>query len=231
MTANLAQAIFVDTGTTATTISVTITVGQGSTIYVLVTNDQNPGTPTITVSDGTSYTAIGSAVIDPGNQEIKAFYRPNVTAGTYTVTATYSISNLDARGIVAIEAAGVIAAPLGANGPGNFQSTPTTTTDAVTSGTVQTNSSSGVLIALSLLTGAAGAAPVAGTGFTSAGTGWNVASAGNQARVESKHVSSGNVQATFTASVNSGHCTTMAFFLEPSTPQSESLFFGAGTTS
>lgn len=234
----IAQALWADDINSGTTISVVITVGQGSTLYVVATNDEGGGTPTITVSDGTGYTGIGTVIADPGNQGIQAFYRPNVNANTYTVVASYSPGAPVARGIMVAEIVNATGTPLNVSGPGNFQATPGAGTDTITSGTAQSNTAQPALVvALSILTGAAGLAPLAGTGFTSPTTnptGWAIAFAGDQARVESKRVTSlAAQQGLFTPIVNSGHCTTMAVFLETGSggaPPSNSLFFGAGSS-
>jgi hypothetical protein len=70
------------------------------------------------------------------------------------------------------------------------------------------------VIGFSIDDGTGANAPDAGTGFTSAGTFWNFGFGSDSMRLESKRITSGDAQATFTATNNVSHLTQMAVFRE-----------------
>lgn len=188
----------------ALVISLRIPIGVGNSVAVFATHGFDTSPWTLGISDDRSNTwternAPGQIDV-PDNQRMQSFYiGPSVTPGDYTITGTltggsggFTFFNMIALEIIGAAKTGTVIA---ASGPGNVQANPGTGTDAITSGTAQTPAQRPCLIvATSQDTSTGVTVPDAGTGFTSVAV-WNGASM----RTIKKRITSGNVQATFTA--------------------------------
>jgi hypothetical protein len=196
-----------DSGTNNTTIAQTITgVATGSTLVVIVGSSKGTDV-SCTVSDGTSYTAVGTRVTDTGNNQVSwAFYLPNAASGSHTVTATFNESvpyrRIRIAEVVGVETSGVLDVYAA-----QFNDTLSTNTDAITSGTVSTTNANNLLIGLTQDT----SETTPGTGALSAGTSFILPSVTNRLLgVESRVVSStGSYAATFTQSSGANATTHM----------------------
>lgn len=158
---------------------------------------------------GTSYSTVIAHLIDTANTfiQVDAVIGQLTASGTNAVT--YTAVGDDRIGVVAMEISGLDATtPYTATDRSglNYQATPTTTTDAVTSGNTPTLSSGdGILIGLGFdAQSGLGTFPSTGTGFTDHGTGWG--GIAQNYRLESKAISATTATAaTFTAVSNVGH--------------------------
>lgn len=89
-------------------------VSNGSTIIAACTN--GIGT-SCSISDGTAYTGISVSPTNVGSNGIWLYYRTNVTAGNYTVTATSSGGGASDSGVWALEIKGAgTVQPIGVQG-------------------------------------------------------------------------------------------------------------------
>jgi hypothetical protein len=220
------------THTTSSPPALTTGTGSGAGIALLAacTNDTSvASSPTANdnVNAG-AYTLLGDITSTADGQRFAIFGHNNCAASTATtLTINWGLS-VTFQGSVLIECTGVFA---GAGAidktTGQPQATPTTGTDATTSGTTGTLSDSIASLVVGLVQNTAGAAnPAQGTGFSPPTTGaasfWNFAGllAFLQARVEYKRVTGTNAgqAATFTAGNNSGHVTFVVTLLENAPP-------------
>jgi len=136
----------------------------------------------------------------------------NVAPNTYTITATYAAS-VDERIIDVKEIGGVAATPLDQH-TGQLQATPTTGTDATTSGATATLTKQPALVSGFTLSTQYGTptSDAAGTGFTSD---QNQTLTGIAFVAESKRVTATTgVAATFTSAANFAHISLVAVFDE-----------------
>lgn len=187
-------------------------VTAGSAIHVFGTVDAGANFAATPVTDtlGNSYGSILDNVVDTGvNQRVGQAVAQNSGGGANTVTVAFSVSTTF-RGIWIREIGGVTTTPLDGHN-GQFQATPGTGTDGLSSGTA-TDANQPVLMS-ALSCGTSGAtAPTAGTGFSSTTTGW--AAIGGTRTEHQRFTSTATRAATLTAAANSGHCTLMAMFDE-----------------
>lgn len=192
-------------GTGTTTATDTLTgVTAGSTIVAFAYDGSSQAPATMSVSDGTSYTARGTQQSTSDFVTGQIFTRENVGSGTHAVQVTGSSGN--AMFVVAVELSAQSTSFSGSNS--NPQASPGTTTDAVTSNSV-TVTGSATLIACSVDTSVVDStkSPAAGTGFTDQAHNSN--STIGSWRVSSKSVSS-NAAATATAVTGTDNFLTMA---------------------
>ena len=192
-------------GVGVSTASTAVTGGNCLTVFVGYHNDlARPESES--VSDGTNtYVEQGVVTNDTtSNWFVKKFVAKNITGGTRAVTFVTADGN-NFRSITVVESSGGDTTAPVDNKQGNFQATPGTGADAVTSGAALASTGAGLLIALSSDTGGNIAAPTAGTGMTDQGTAWTVTTA--PSRVVTKVYASGTQQALFTAGNNVGHST------------------------
>lgn len=172
-----------------------VPTGGGVSVAFSDTLSTNYSTVIASIKNGTTFI------------QIDAVIGKLTASGTNAVT--YTAVGDDRISVMALEISGLHATtPYTATDRSgfNYQSAPTTSTDAVTSGNTPTLSSgNGILIGLGFdAQSGLGTYPSAGTGFTDHGTGWS-GSAQNY-RLESKAISSTSaVAATFTAASNVGH--------------------------
>ncbi len=196
-------------GSNSTSWNVTLSnVQAGSTIYV-VGNWPNFSSsyPTMGITDGKN-TYIQLDRYDDrtnfnlgiqGTQSMGHWYAANVPAGTYTVNMAPSGGTFeDWVGVVAFEIAGVSATPLDGHAL-NFQASIAPATNAVDA-TVTSSGASGVQVAVTFddIDYTAPTEPLVGSGFTDAGSLWDLTTRGFAARAESRLITSaGTHAATF----------------------------------
>lgn len=200
---------FVSSGTT---IAVAITVKAGRTVVIWCGNDSTAAA-TITVSDNVNgaYTQDGATVNDAANgQQWAKFVFVGSAAAALTVTMTLTAANV-AKAIWAQEWSGVRGV---VGGAGQLQATPTTTTDATTSGTAAPTRFTAMLLGFCAHQSATPTAATAGTGFATTKTAFAWGSGTVCARTEYKRVTNAAaVAATYTAALNDAH-TTLSLLLE-----------------
>lgn len=196
----------------ATTLTQAITVSQGSTLHICVTCNNNFSISSVTDGSNT-YNLLDAFNATTGSRRVSHYAAYNVSAGSYTVSANYS-GSVDARFIGIKEIGGVKAAPLDKN-TGQIQATPTTTTDATTSGNTATLSTQPALVSgWCISTQYGGAADTEGTGYTLESKA-AFASGGMYYVAENKRVTATTaVAATFTSAANFEHVSVVAVFDE-----------------
>jgi len=178
-----------------------------------------PASPIVSASFSdtlaTSYSTVIAHILDGSTFiQIDAVIGKLTSSGTNAVT--YAAVGTDRIGVAAIELAGLHATTpyVATERSGwNYQASPGTGTDAVTStNTPALGASAGILIGLSLdAQSGSFAYPNIGTGFTNIGQAWN--GIAQNARFEHKQISSAAaVAALFTATANVPHLS-MAVFL------------------
>lgn len=230
MAGSIVQNIVVDNAdTTSTTVAATINgVAAGNTLVVQVGWDDPPGTTTCTVSDGTAHTSLVAKQREAtNNQAGQLFYRFNVAANNYTVTATFSTTS-DSRRIQVLEISGVTTTDPKDQATGQPQTTPGTTADAVSSGATSATTNAKTFV-VGLSQDVSQLAP--GTGTVTAGTGFTINGSGIILPAESKSVTvTGAQTATLTQSVNNSRITFVAALIEaavasasPKPPQQTTL--------
>ena len=209
----------VGAGVSATTIVGSITVASnGNSIDVYVSWDS---TTSITISS-TGVTSVPTypwrylgLINDATNlQGLAHFVADGVQAGTVTVTATFSATT-DFRALCLKEIGDTSGSDSAATSPIQNQQTPSTTTDATTSGLATSISQQPILLSGLSFNILGTSTPAAGTGFTSNGTGWTLGGGVASGRFESKRIAStDSVAATFTALNNVSHSSACVIFKE-----------------
>lgn len=148
----------------------TISASSGDTIVVFVTAAQDQ-TASFAASDGTNAYALKHALYEPTtDKSLGVLVAENATAGTYTVTGSWS-GTRTSNGVYAVPVSGLKPASYQI-GAITQQPTPGTGTDGVTTGTMTPTEQPACVIGL-VLNGGSLATPAAGTGFTNIGTGWD----------------------------------------------------------
>lgn len=189
--------------TTATATGTTLTRTYANAVIpgsCLVADVQctDVASETFSVSDSVNG-SWGAAVqsVDDGTKTTARFLFPNTAAGTPVVTVTYGITALN-RGLWINEVRNAAVSPLDGSA-GQTQASPGNGTDAITSGTATNTNQPGLILGLSFDDRTvAPVAPAPGTAFIDNGAGWTFAG-GNQARLESKRITTTTaVAATFT---------------------------------
>lgn len=159
-------------GGTQTTLAVTISaVGSGNCICGLLTWDNGTGATLSSVTDdkGNSYNRETTVLDTTDNQNTAAFSRTNITNAPTVITATFSVG-ADSLVMVLDEFSGGSTTSAderdGSAHGGQFQSSPGTGTDAVTSGTFTTSTNGDLIWGGSNNSNGTGAFATEGTGFT-----------------------------------------------------------------
>lgn len=217
LTVSVLQQVSTDDINTNAGLGVTLTVSAGSYLHCSATVDSVGGiTFTGIVSSPSLTWTLLDNINDAGNAQRVAHWVSSVTsAGSITVTPTQS-GNKDARGTTVKEIGGSSGydSTAGAH-HGNQQASPTTTTDATTSGSTPALTAQPALVSGFCMSTGSATTPAAGTGFSSDGTGWLFGGGTNYMRGESKRVTATTaVDAKYTAGVNLAHTTLVAAFLE-----------------
>lgn len=217
-----------NTDPSAANVSQSITVGAGDSIYLIGVHSTSGYTPPATMvctawpgspaGSPPTILQIGASVDDSGGgQGYDQFYVVNPGAGTYTFQYASVDSGthwLDMRVARMLEIA--TSSPLLAFS-GRYQNNPSTSADAVNSGTAQTPSPATypcLMVAVST-DSQAGVTPDAGSGMTSKDVGFaNFGGAGG--RLVVKRLTSGDAQALFTSPAGATRdiTTVMAVFAE-----------------
>lgn len=218
---------------TGTTLAVSFAspVATGSVLHCFVAN-KDVLSEAVTVSDNVNgaWPAAIDTVDDATHLEtVRQFSFPGSVSGSITVTATFSVTTT-LRAIRVVEIG-----PAKTSGPldvraGQVQASPGAGTDAVTSGAQTNVESPALIVGLSMDNRTvAPAAPAAGTGFADNGAGWNLVS-GNQARLESKRVTTtAPIAATFTGTAGIAPTTLMAVYAESDATETFVLTAETGT--
>jgi hypothetical protein len=186
-------------------------VAAGNSILVHV-GWEDSGAITCAVSDGSSYASAAAQVRDSTNtQSGQVFIFENHAANTPTITATLSVSDAFRR-IRAIEVSGTQTSGSVDQATGQYQASPGTATDAVSSGaTAATTNANDFVLGFSQSTGQVDP----GTGTLTAGTGYALLGTNIIMGVESKSVSATGAQtATFTQSVAGSRVTHVVALME-----------------
>lgn len=192
-----------------------VTPASGERLLAFLTNDISVVStdPTFDDDQGNTWNQLDK-VTETGNQRLYAYecVTPAVGVST-TVTADWGAA-VGSLGIEVhrISGAGTVAGRHSTN----WQVTPGTGTDGVTSTNLTPSSAPGLIIACSLCTHiSSGGTPSAGTGFTSIETMWNNGTF-DGARSEKKAYSTTSAQAaTFTATGNRDHLTIAVAIAQP----------------
>lgn len=223
-----AQNVNLAAGTSLAT-STSITVQAGDIIAVIASCASTTATCTISFGGLTFTQPTGSPETGLGTAQQRWFYATATGSTTSTVTATWN-SSVSIRGIVAVVIRGCNAF---LTSESNYQASPGTGSNAVTSGLLGTLASQPAALIGFSFDAAGTSAPNAGTGFTSAMTGWDVG-AGAIMRIEHRRLTAtASVAATFTAtSGTSPHVTIgIAFAETPETPDPPTGVSATGTSS
>lgn len=180
----------------------TLSVSTGDSIIVFLTAAQDQ-TAAFAASDGTNSYTLRQSVYDGSALSAGILVAENVTAGTYTVTGSWSGSRTS-NAIFAVGVSGLKPSSY-QTGATARQPTPGTGTDGITTGnmtpTEQPACVIGLIISFATLT-----APTEGTGFTSVATGWQYGTGTDLARLEHKQITSTSpVALTGTAAANTSH--------------------------
>lgn len=197
----------------AATLGANITAGNAVAVFVHEQSATRANRGSVADAAAGSYTRPGSAI---ANDTVNAwgldtFYKLNHPGGVATVTFTPTASST--CGIVVAEISGIDASSGFDIEQRNYQASPGTSTDGVTTGSKSNNAQPGVLIACAL-NSAGAATPAVGTGYTNITSMWSVFGT-TSGRLERKSISNVASQAaTFTTSSNTGHISAFMVFLE-----------------
>lgn len=193
------------------TATLTMTVLAGSSIVVFVTDTyfnspSAPNLPTLSDTQSGVYTRQGYVTETGYTDAMTLLTRPNVAAGSLSVTCNWTGGSNQWHGVMVAEVSGVSAAPTMTFGSSNVFN-PAQTADTIASSNLVLGSSPALLVALCsnfVDTVPADGYALAGTGFTQALTGWNWGgkegtTSNDSALLESRYYSSpGTVAAKFT---------------------------------
>ncbi len=208
-----------ENSTPVTTKSVTLSaIGNGNCVLGAINYDLT-GSVTVTSIDddkGNTYNLEGPVDDSPDGGRSYAFSRTNITNAPTVITAHLSAS-IGFVGIAADEFSGSSTTSSderdGTAHGGQFQATPGTGTDAVTSGNFTTSTNGDLLYGVSFNNGA-GNNPASGTGFT-AGVAGSFPAYGFLSEYKTQATAGSGTATTFTAATNTGH-TTFLIAIKPS---------------
>lgn len=195
----------------------TLTPTAGSSLHIFVSMDGAHTVSTI-VSVPVETITLRDTITDTTNSQIGLDYTvDNVASGSHTITVTFNSATAAFRYIAVKEIGGTSGYDAAATAAhaGQFQPTPGTGTDGLSSGNTSTLSTQPALASGFSMDSTGGATPAAGTGFTSDGTGCLFGGATNLVRGENKRVTATTaLAATYTAGINEPHITIVAVFKE-----------------
>ena len=218
-----------DSGGLSTTIAATITGVIAGNALVVFVGYGGVGL-TVTVSDGTTYTESASGVCEDtgNNQASRVFYLANAGSGSHTITATLS-SSAGYRRIRVFEISGLASSGIEDVSADQFQDTPGTTTDVISSSATATTTQADCLV-LGLSQDTLEADP--GSGTLTAGTGYTIVGSNLILGAEYKVVSTTGAQtATFTQSVDNSHTTHVIAFKKATASSNYTLTAQGGSYS
>lgn len=195
-------------------------IGTGNAICGAVSWDDSGGATIVSVTDNAgspnTYT-LESVIRDSGNSEsVVVFSLGNVQGNPTIITATFA-GTASARTILWDEYSGIsqVADPRDGHG-GQFQATPGTTANAITSGNISTAIDGDLIYGVTVNTGPTGTATIsAGTSFAlrTTDTTASCAQTNSEDRVQASH--SATTPATFTQASNE-NAVTVVIALKPS---------------
>lgn len=193
------------------TIDVTLnaSVGSGNGLCGMVTHGATDTAVTVSDDKGNTYTIVrdlGSAI------RATTFYLTNITNAPTTITATPNDSTLYIQ-IVVIEMSGVKTSAALDVETGQLQSSPGTSTDAITSGAVTTAENGEFVCGFSAVTdNLQSNTYTAGTNFTERAEGGNGSSGVDAVGESLVQTSAGSIAATFTQSTTNSTATFIMTF-------------------
>lgn len=209
----------------ATSIALAVTCSAGDCLHIAVTHGASDtvsmaATPLTNTGSAITFSSALDNIDDTTNhQRIVHYYANNVPAQTTTITASFT-GSATYRGIKIKRITGSSGydSVASAAHAGQIQVTPTTSTDAVSSGNTSALSAQPALISGFSIATAVARTTAVGTGFTNdQTTAWQFGSGINMSASESKRVTSTSaLAATFTAASNDSQSTVAAVFLETS---------------
>lgn len=208
---------FSNNATAATTIAVTVSaVPTGSTICVGVLFNTSGVSTSYSCADnaGNSYVP-GPTLLNPSStgQDLATFVCKSVTGSPTVITVTQAGGSPSAYSSITVDCfSGVLATTIIDGSAAQYQATPGTGTNAVTSGNL-TVANTGDLIWSCVLAGAAGDVASPGTGFTA---GLVVGAGNNSGYMNTEYIlsgSSGTKAGTWTAAA-AGYSFAAAFALQ-----------------
>lgn len=223
MTIAVLQQVQNDSGGSGGSIGVAITCAANSSLHVAATVgggfDMAAANPITNTGAAIAWSAELDNVNDPLNSQRVVHYKADgVPAQTTTITANFNNAGASFIGILVKEIGGTSGYDAAASAhAGQQQVSPTTGTDATTSGNTPALTSQPALISGVAMATAAVATTAPGTGFTNdkTGTWWEFGLGANMAASESKRVTSTSaLAASFTAASNDSRITLAAVFLE-----------------
>lgn len=230
MTISVVQTVFGTdssaSGSTATIIGVVFTAGNFA--HLIVHHLQAASISSVVSTPSQVWTQLDDIFgISGSNTRVSHFVSDALVGGSTDITVNFS-GSVGFRGIGVKEIGGCLGGydNLASAHAGQAQLTPTTTTDAVTSGNTPALTRQPALVSAWSFSavGSSTAAPAVGTGFTNDGAGLLIGSAGAHCRGESQRVTSTSaVAATYTAAANGLHITVAAVFLESAPPANAPL--------
>jgi hypothetical protein len=230
MTISVVQFIPTSNNASAGTITQAITTTSTNGILHVCVSCQSAETIT-GVSDGTNtYNLLDALTGTAGSVNVAHYYAYGVAPGTYTITASFSAAATGRQLLVKEIASGAVTTV--DKHTGQVQATPTTTTNATTSGATATLGTQPALTSgFCISTQYSGAADTAGTGFTSDGvgsSGFVYTFVAESLRV----TATTGIAATFTSAANFEHVSLVAVFDELTTtytPFNQTQFFANDT--
>ncbi len=212
-----------NTSQTANAVDVTLTLAAGDAVYLaaMCSADDTFSCACITSPGAApSVVKIGTDVTDiAGSEKYTHFYALITVSGSYTFRwSTGAPVGNTWPDLAAIPiTGGATASILVANGPGQYQPTPSTATDALTSGTAQTPTGYPALVIGFSCDSFCSMTPAPGTGFSDLGAGLGFFGFGAGGRLMAKVITTGTAQVLATATGSGAHVTTMmAAFVEAS---------------
>lgn len=200
----------------ASSVSCTLgaAVGSGSDVLGMVSWDSTGVTlSSVTDDKGNTYALEATVTNVADGQNYAAYSRTNITNAPITITANFS-AGVDFRAVTAEEFSGGSTASTDERDghTGQYQGTPGTGTDAVTSGNI-TTSVNGDLIWSGVGSRAADSSPAIGTSFTNGSGMQNNLRINTEYRTQS---TAGSVAGTWTQSPTPGGVSTFVIALKPS---------------
>jgi hypothetical protein len=200
-------------------VSPAISVTAGNLLVAVAFYDYYSGTArtgTMASSPSNTWTEAGSGVFN-GQYGFRVYYSYNSASGSTTLTWTPNTA-VQYPGIYVAQFSGIKTASDPLTGTPSFgdQASPTTSTDAVTSGNTTPGGQPALIFGFAMECPGNGNA-ASGTGFTGLTAVWDYEGATpTTAKPEHKRVTSTSaIAATFTAAYNDAHLSVVVAFLEP----------------
>lgn len=218
MTISVNQVVSNSVAGSSSTVTVSISNTQAGALFdVYVGFINNNIIDSITDTQGNTYTQIGSPIdMTAAGYKMAHYYAQNIVGGSSANTITVTLHFAETSKSVHVkEIRGGVISGNPDTSAGQTQTSPTTSTDALTSGTATSTGQPALISGMSVEVTNTANTPAAGTGFSSDATATNTFASVWAWRMESNRVTStGSQAATFTAHANTLHGTMMAVFDE-----------------